>query len=59
MIKQPCKIKEAWIRMESGEHHKSRKEGKKIVRQHIKELGCGYYPELIKMENKLKRRNKL
>ena len=55
MIKQPCKIKEAWIRMESEEHHKTKKEGKRIVKQHIKELGCGYYPALIKMENKLKR----
>jgi hypothetical protein len=49
-----CKIKEHWIKMESEEHHKSRKAGLKIVKQHIAELGCGYYPALIKMERKLK-----
>lgn len=31
---------------------------KKIAQGHVQELGCGYYPALIKMEKKLKKLNK-
>jgi hypothetical protein len=50
-----CKIKKQWIDIEM-EHTKSRKMAHKIVGDHIAELGCGYYPALIKMERGLKRR---
>jgi hypothetical protein len=36
------------------EHTKSRKEAERIVKEHIKEHGCNYYPELIKLERRLK-----
>jgi hypothetical protein len=49
-----CKIKKAWIDIEM-EHTNSRKTAEKIVNDHLKEMGCGYYPALIKMEKKLKR----
>lgn len=48
-----CKIKQAWIEIEK-EHTSSEREAKKIVQDHIREHGCAYYPELIKLEKKLK-----
>jgi hypothetical protein len=41
-----------WRRMEA-EHSKSRATQERIVMQHIKEHGVGYYPALKKMESKL------
>lgn len=35
---------------------KQREMAKKIVQNHLDELGCDYYPELFKMEKKLKQR---
>ena len=48
-----CGINKRWIEMEK-EHTKSNVEAKKIVEDHIREFGCNYYPELIKMEKHLK-----
>lgn len=48
-----CKIKKEWIKIEM-EHTKSMKEAEKIVRDHLREHGCDYYPQLIKLEKKLK-----
>ena len=48
-----CKLDKTWINLEM-EHTKNRNVAKKIVKDHIKEFGCSYYPELIKMEKKLK-----
>lgn len=48
-----CKIMKEWIDMEM-EHTNSPKVARKIVKQHINEWGCKYYPELKKMEKKLK-----
>jgi hypothetical protein len=45
------------MKLES-EHTKSKPKQKKIVIQHEKEHGAGYYPALIKMEAKLKKRGK-
>jgi hypothetical protein len=50
-----CKLKKSWIDIEL-EHTKNRKVAKKIAQDHVNELGCGYYPSLIKMEKKLKKR---
>ena len=47
-----CKIKKKWIDLEM-EHTNSRKVAKKIAKDHIRESGCKYYPELIKLEKKL------
>ena len=47
-----CKIKDAWIEIEK-EHTKSDKKAEKIVQDHIREHGCNYYPELIKLEKRL------
>ena len=49
-----CNIKKEWLKMES-EHTSSSAKQKKIVCQHIKEYGYGYYPALKKMEAKLKK----
>lgn len=49
-----CRIKKSWIQIEK-EHTSSDNAAKRIVMQHIKEHGCGYYPALIKMERKLKK----
>jgi hypothetical protein len=48
-----CKIKQKWIDIEK-EHTKSIKEATKIVNDHVNAHGCRYYPELIKLEKKLK-----
>jgi hypothetical protein len=48
------KIKKTWINLEM-EHTKSRNMAKKIVKDHLKEFGSRYYPNLIKMERKLKK----
>lgn len=50
----PCKIKKKWIELEK-EHTTSNKMARKIAEDHVKEFGCDYYPELLKMERKLKR----
>jgi len=47
-----CKIKKSWIDIEL-EHTTSRSKSRKIVKDHMKEFGCAYYPALIKMETKL------
>lgn len=52
-----CKIKKKWVDIEL-EHTKSRKVAKKIVKDHLKEMGCGYYPALIKMEAQLNKGRK-
>lgn len=54
-----CKIKKSWIDAELEEHgylfpkNKQREMSKKIAEGHVKEMGCGYYPALFKMEKKL------
>ena len=48
-----CKIKKSWVNIEK-EHTNSNKVAKKIVKDHLREFGCNYYPSLIKMERKLK-----
>jgi hypothetical protein len=54
-----CKVKKSWINVEM-EHaslfpkSKQKSMAKKIASQHVAEMGCGYYPALKKMENKLK-----
>jgi len=50
-----CKLKKAWIDIEL-EHTKSRAVAKKIACDHFKEFGNAYYPALIRMENRLRRR---
>jgi hypothetical protein len=58
-----CKIKKEWINIEM-EHknlfpkNQQKNMAKKIAQGHVQELGCGYYPALIKMEKKLKKLNK-
>lgn len=47
-------MKKSWIDLEM-EHTRDRKVAKKIVEDHVKEFGCRYYPELKKVENKLKK----
>ncbi len=49
-----CKIKKEWLKMES-EHTKDISEQRKIVKDHLKEFGCDYYPELKKLERRIKR----
>lgn len=57
-----CKLKKSWINTELEEHgHLFKKEDrlrmvKNITRNHVSELGCGYYPELFKMEKRLRRK---
>ena len=56
-----CKIKKSWIKAELEHAHNFPKNlqmpiAKRIATDHVKEIGCGYYPELFKMERKLKRR---
>ena len=53
-MKTDCKIKDEWVKLEL-EHTKSMKFAKKIAEDHIKEFGCNYYPELIKLERRLKK----
>jgi len=48
-----CMIRKKWVDLEM-EHTNNRKKAEKIVEDHIREYGCNYYPELIKMEKKLK-----
>lgn len=50
------KMKE-WRKMEA-EHTKDPKKQERIVIQHIKEHGFGYYPALKRMENKLDKRRR-
>ena len=50
-----CKIRKKWIDIEM-EHTENRAEATKIAKDHLKEFGCAYYPELIKMEKKLSRK---
>ena len=49
-----CKIKKEWVNIEL-EHTSKLNEARKIVKDHIREHGCDYYPELIKLEKKLKK----
>lgn len=53
-----CKPKKSWvdIEMEHAHHfpkNKRRIMAKKIVADHIGEMGCEYYPSLMRMEKKL------
>lgn len=50
-----CKIRKSWIDLEL-EHTSSRKTAKNIVKDHIREFGCDYYPALKKMEKQLKKK---
>ena len=49
-----CKINKKWVDMEL-EHTKDRKIARKIVKDHLREFGCEYYPILLKLERKLKK----
>ena len=49
-----CRVKKEWISNEM-EHTKNRWFAEKIVRDHIKEYGCNYYPELKKLQKRLKK----
>ena len=49
-----CKIKRSWINLEL-EHTKDKRFARKIASDHVREFGCSYYPELIKMERRLKK----
>lgn len=40
------------------EHTKSNKKARKIALDHFKEFGNAYYPALIKMEKRLKKRQR-
>lgn len=52
-----CLGKKAWIEIEK-EHtnSNSNKQAEKIVKDHLREFGCDYYPELIKMEKNLSKK---
>ena len=55
-----CKLKKSWIKaeLEHQQHFPKNLQlpmAKKIATDHVKELGCGYYPALFKMEKKLKK----
>ena len=50
-----CRVKKKWIDLEM-EHTSSRKEARKIACDHYREFGSKYYPALIKMERRLKKR---
>lgn len=56
----PCKIKKSWINAELSEHgnlfpkNQRVMMARKIAEGHVKEMGCGYYPALFKMEKRLK-----
>jgi len=50
-----CKLKKQWVDIEL-EHTSSRKKARKIACDHYKEFGNAYYPALIKMESKLRRK---
>lgn len=49
-----CKIKKDWIEEEMI-HTKNKFFAEKIVKDHVKEFGCKYYPALKKLERRLKR----
>ena len=59
-VTKKCRMKKQWINIEM-EHaslfpkSKQKIMARKIANQHIAEMGCGYYPALIKMERKLSR----
>jgi len=53
--KQKLKVPSYAVKIEM-EHTKSKKKAKKIATDHIKELGKAYYPALVKMEAKLKKK---
>jgi len=58
-----CKLKKSWVKIELEHAHNFPKKqqwkmARKIACDHVGELGKGYYPALIKMENRLKRRIK-
>jgi len=58
MIKMKCKIKKEWIDIEMEHSHLfpknlQRSMAKKIANDHVKEMGCNYYTELVKLEKKL------
>lgn len=61
--KKKCNIKKKWVDAEFEEHKHlfkkkvQRKMTRKITKDHVNELGCDYYPELFKMERKLRRKN--
>lgn len=48
-----CKVAKKYIEIEK-EHTKSDSQARKIACDHIKEFGPRYYPELMKLEKKLK-----
>ena len=50
-----CRMRKEWINMEM-EHTSNPKIARKIVKDHILEYGCAYYPALLKMEKKLSKK---
>ena len=55
------KVKKSWILVEMEHAHNFPKNlqmpiAKRIAMDHVRELGRGYYPALIKMEKKLKKK---
>lgn len=58
MINTKCNLKKSWINVELEHAHlfpkgKRKEMAKKIACDHVNEMGKGYYPALLKMENKL------
>jgi hypothetical protein len=57
-----CKLKSSWINTELEEHgslfpkNKRRIMARRIAAGHVREMGCGYYPALFKMEAKMKKK---
>lgn len=56
-----CKLKRQWINIEMEHAHNfpknmQRKIAEEIACDHVKELGPEYYPNLIRMEKRLKRK---
>jgi len=51
----PLKSMRVWRAMEA-EHSPVKTVQERLVNQHVKEFGLGYYPALKKMENGLKKK---
>jgi hypothetical protein len=56
-----CKLKKSWVQAELEHAHNFPKNlqlpiARRIATDHVKELGCGYYPALFKMERRLKKK---
>lgn len=53
----PKKKLDEGIRVERDEHTTSKKTAKEIAKDHMTEMGTGYYPALKKMEDRLKKQH--